>query len=287
MALSPERRNSLQGCLSAFCDIALRKEQIWSPEQLFQLLETWIKSGEKAILPGDFQDQELARFCQHYLSQRLLDYSRHPVPLLIQDAQSHYNNKKVSDIRYGWDMKTGTGRKMAKSSLPPISTAFTVAHANQYISTSGPFRDLIKLLETTSRSHLERLFYQEWLLRYYAEDAPALIPEVHRFSTGKDRCGERSFTYCDDRGFPHKGRVDFLVYNARAGVAAFIELDGHASHKTVEQRQIDAMKRNVCAEAEVPLYVFTYQDIEHSMDSVMKRLDYLFCRSGAETKAHA
>jgi hypothetical protein len=266
----------MRGCLSAFCDDVLRKEAIWSSEQLLQMLGAWVKSGQKAIMPENLADPEVFLFCREYLSGRLSEHERHPVPLVIQDIQSYQGNRKVSDIRYGWDVSGGYGKRIAKSRLPPISSAFTVSHANQYIRMSGPFQRLMDLLESVSTSYLEKLFYREWYNRYYAEDSPALIPEVHRFSTAKDGCGQRAFTYFDDFGRPHRGRIDFFVYNAGAGVAAFIEIDGHASHKTVEQRQIDAMKRNVCAEAGVPLHVFTYRDIEASLDAVMERLDYLF-----------
>lgn len=276
MAIRFDRQQSIRGSLSAFCDDALRRETIWSPEQLLQLLSTWVRPGHTAIEPSDLADPDISSFCLQYFSVRLLDHARHAVPLLIQDVQSYQGNRKVSDIRYGWDVSSGSGKRIAKSRLAPISSAFTVAHANSYIGVSGPFRELPYLLEAVSTSYLERLFHHEWQRRYYADDAPALIPEVHRFSTAKDGCGQRVFTYLDDHGRPHRGRIDFFVYNARAGAAAFIELDGHATHKTVEQRQIDAMKRNVCAEAGVPLHVFTYKDIDTSLDNVFSRLDHLF-----------
>ncbi len=52
-----------------------------------------------------------------------------------------------------------------------------------------------------------------------------------------------------------------------------IELDGHAYHKTVEQRNKDAIKRTVASNNDYMLNVITSQQIEENIEACFRRID--------------
>ncbi|WP_422133969.1 DUF2726 domain-containing protein [Endozoicomonas sp. ALD040] len=267
----------LNGSLSAFCDKAFRTDKIWSSEQL---LEIYIKSRDDsyhAITTSDLANPEIQNFAIKYLQRRLESHTRNEKALLIGSAFSFCGNKKVSDIRYGWRLNTPNGtQRMKKSELPDIEDAFTVNHVNQYIPAMGHYTDIVSLLNGISTSHIEKIFYKAWIERFYSQETPALIPEVHRFSLGNESAYGRSFTYDEHTRNPKKGRMDYLVYNAKQEIVYFIELDGHQTHKTKEQRRIDAIKRNIAAEAGIPTIVLTSQMILDDLENTLKSVEFLF-----------
>ncbi|WP_156358032.1 DUF2726 domain-containing protein [Stenotrophomonas sp. Leaf70] len=267
---------SKDGCLSAFCDAVLRTEKIWSTDQFFEIFKAWVERGPREISVQEIADPQFQAYCKNHLAQRISSRSINQIKLLIQDVRTYQGRDQLADIRFGWDISKGSGRRIKTTALPPLQSAFTVSHVNEYIPHAKHCENLEQLLSLASKSHLEILFYKEWLRRYYSDDAPALIPEVHRFSLAGDSCGQRTFRYEDKNNIGHRGRIDFFVYNAASGKSLFIEIDGHEFHKTVEQRQVDAMKRNVCAEAGVPLKVFTTADIKDDLDGVFRQLDHVF-----------
>lgn len=295
----------INGVLSQHMDAYIRKHKIWTPEQMYEdLMEKKLinhKKGwfgpkrsingvltltsevsERWIVSVDARDFILERFTKKYEKNRKLAKKNGPMEDRIRFGKI-WEDGLYFDINYG--LQKGS-HNYAKTEIVEGSDLipWTIEHVDEQLA--GYDTDLPTVLSKLSTSYIEKNFYKYWLDNYYHDRTqPALIPEF---------CGNRSTFYvkrkndnyymstsdiADNQKFNYsliKGvniRFDFLIINWYKQKKMVIELDGHAYHKTVKQRNKDAIKRTVASNNDYLLNVITSQQIEENIEACFRRID--------------
>lgn len=295
----------INGVLSQHMDAYIRKHKIWTPEQMYEdLMEKKLLNhkkgwfGPKRFIDGVLQSTNevserwlvsecarsfiLERFTKKYEKNKKLAKKKGPMEDRIRFGKK-WNKELYFDINYG--LQKGS-HNYAKTEIVEGSDLipWTIEHVNEQLT--GYDTDLPTVLSELSTSYIEKKFYKYWVDNYYHDKTqPALIPEfcgnrstfyVNRkndnyYMSASDIPGTHKFDFSSIRGV--NIRFDFLIINWYKQKKMVIELDGHAYHKTVEQRNKDAIKRTVASNNDYMLNVITSQQIEENIEACFRRID--------------
>lgn len=290
----------INGVVAKYMDSYVRDHLVWTPEQLcadfvaylkklhsrgcygdYELIDGEIaplhKDGQLWMVSSDANTYLMDKFNRKYEKHKVL--ARKKAPLFDRIRLGYrWDTTKFYDLNYG--LKNGSDYEKAdiveKSTIVP----WTMEHVNQQLK-SKYNTDLGSVLIELSKSEIEINFYDYWLNMYYSNPlAPALIPEV---------CGDRVMYYCSkfrdeyaleslehwpstDEVKRMNIRFDFAIINWHKQKKLLIELDGHEYHKTVEQRNHDAIKRTIAANRGWQLVVITGTQINRNIDACFSNI---------------
>lgn len=286
-------------------DVNIRNKLVWSPDQMYyDFVEkisnniknkkfvyhydknyepTWCSEKiDKWLISLKAKERIYEQINRKYLKDEKIAKNKNPIFEQIRFGFKKLNN--VYEITYG--RKNGQGKLKLKDfdNIPFIP--WTIEHLENELDNIYK-TNLKTCLKTFSTSHLEILFYKYWLNNYYSnKNNPALIPEFcgtnFWFYYKRDNNDKiylvNDVNYSEDYGriFFVNFRFDFLLINSLRNKAIIIELDGFETHKTSEQQIIDSIKRNVSAEINIPIKIFTSNRIKEDIKSCYKEIsDYL------------
>lgn len=305
--LESHNRNYINGKISQYVDAYIRQHKVWTPDQMLESfadkmkslveqgqhticyehgVESWTsKISDKWLLSKEGQTLAYERMTKKYKKDKPIAIANSPIVERVRFGYS-WDNSKSFDIGYG--LKNGYNfigtEELKKYPYKP----WTISHVEQQLQelykTNNP-----SVLNLLSTSPIEQLFYQYWLDNYYSDkDNPALIPEV---------CGFRAkFYYYEykERAYATRGEVpedaeyselhiknfryDFFISNTKKNKIALIEIDGHETHKTKNQRIIDSIKRNEAANLNIPVVVFTGTQIHSDIASCFRSINDLLTK---------
>lgn len=298
----------LNGKISQFMDVYIRKNKVWTAEQM--LSDFYEKISFEIETDVYVPDQKYDYFLT-YENRQILNKKLEVIKWLISENgkifslyrfnQKIIKSKPIADrkspiidkIRFGFkrDEKyyfeinyglKGRYSHIQTSELEKIDyLPWTIEHVNSELKEKYNC-NIFDCLEKLSTSYLEKKFVEYWKQNYVSDSNPAIIPEV---------CGFRSnfyyFTH-NENIYTQKSdiieeitnrvknvnfRYDFLVVNFKQQKIAFIELDGFEHHKTRQQQTIDSIKRNNASKNEVVLFTFTSKRINEDIKSVFNELE--------------
>lgn len=293
VSLDKRNKNYLNGKIAQFMDAYIRQHKVWTPDQMLESLvdkmqenvtkgqftieyeggiEVWISEfSDRWLLSDHGQELALERMNKKYAKDKPIAKANSPIVERVRFGMG-WDETKFYDISFG--LKDGYNfigtEELKKYPFKP----WVVSHVEQQLNDLYD-TNLSEALVSLSTSPIEKTFYKYWLENYYADDSPALIPEV---------CGFRSkFGYLEYKGNVYASypdlppvddpdnikyknfRFDFFISNTKKNKAVFIELDGHEFHKTKPQRIIDSIKRNEAAKLDIPVVVFTGTQIHSNI----------------------
>ena len=302
------QKNFLNGKIAQFIDVYIRKNKVWSAEQIhsdflekvnFEIenkvysvepkYENYITEENKKelekkhsalnwLITENGKYLTLERFNQKLQNTKVIADRKSPI---IDRLSFGFKNdeKLLFEINYG---RSGKFSYLQSKELEKvIVNPWTIKHVTLEL-TEKYNCNIFNCLEKLSTSYLEKKFVEYWKLKYSSDENPALIPEV---------CGLSSkfyyFTYKDnvystkseileeitERIYMSNFRYDFLLVNFKNQKIAFIELDGFEHHKTRKQQTIDSIKRNNASKNKVVLFTFTSKRINEYIESVFNELD--------------
>ncbi len=302
--LKKRDKGHLNGKIAQFMDAYIRQHKVWTPKQMhsdfFEKTESEFKnkwfthetidstikwSSESAIswlITETGRDFVMDRFIKKYNKDRPIADRKSPLVERVRFGIS-WDKTKYFDINFG--LKDGF-HFIETQELENITVfPWTIEHVNNELETKYD-TDLLYCLIQLSTSHLEKLFVEKWIDRFYDNyQYPAIIPEI---------CGFRSkFYYYEFQGEIYTSiheipgnymdnfndikttnfRYDFLIANFKKQNIAFIELDGFEYHKSREQQTIDSIKRNSASKYGISLLTFTSKRIINDIDSVFNELE--------------
>lgn len=302
------QKNFLNGKISQFIDVYIRKNKVWSAEQIhsefLEKINNEINNGDYLIDPK-YEDLITAEnkllLEKKILALNWLITENGKKMTLERFSQKIHNTKIIADrkspiidrVSFGlkWDnnlfYEINYGRKSKYSYLQSkelekvIINPWTIKHVNTELAEKHNC-NIINCLEKLSTSYLENKFVEYWKQNYYSENKPALIPEVcgltskfYYFSYKDNIYSQKSeiLEEVNDRVNIHNFRYDFLIVNFKNQKIAFIELDGFENHKTRTQQTIDSIKRNNASKNKIVLFTFTSKRIKEDIESVFKELE--------------
>lgn len=302
-SLEKRNKNYINGKIAQFMDAYIRQHKVWTPEQM---LDSLVEKMQETILNGHFaaEFEKGVKVWNSELSDRWL-ISDHGQVLAHERMKKKYakdkpvakaNSPIVERVRFGlgWDvtkffdisygLKDGYNFIETEELKNYHYKPWLVSHVEQQLNDLYS-TNLSETLDALSTSPIEKAFYKYWLANYYADNNPALIPEV---------CGFREkFWYLEYKGYVYASypdlppiddplnikrknfRFDFFISNTKKNKAVFIELDGHEHHKTKQQRIIDSIKRNEAAKLNIPVVVFTGTQIQADISTCFSSIDNL------------
>lgn len=137
------------------------------------------------------------------------------------------------------------------------------------------------LLKNLCESPIEEKLARYWIQHYYAEDNPALLPQItgakKKFWVNKDLFGGYKVKGdIDSGGEIAVVRFDFGLINYKKQKKLLLELDGHEGHKSKAQRSKDAVKRKIATKFGWDMLVFTGTQIQNEFDDVIETLEDYF-----------
>jgi hypothetical protein len=295
----------IKGKLSQFLDVQIRNKLVWSPEQMYhdfvEKISNNIKNKkfvyhydknyepiwcsekiDKWLISTNAKKKIFGQIQRKYSKDEKVALSKNPIFEQIRFGFKKLNN--VCEITYG--RKNGKGKLKLKDFENIAFVPWTINHLEKELKNIYS-TNLKVCLETFSTSHLEKLFYKYWLNNYYSnKNNPGLIPEFCGtniwFYYKKDK-NEKIYLVNDENYAENYGRIfyvnfrfDFLLINSIRNKAVIIELDGFESHKSPEQQIIDSIKRNVSAEINIPIKIFTRNRITEEIKGCFEEIsDYL------------
>lgn len=302
------QKNFLNGKISQFIDVYIRKNKVWSAEQIhsefLEKINNEINNGdylidpkyedlitaenklllEKKILALNWLITEngkkmtLERFSQKILNTKIIADRKSPIIDRVSFGLK-WDNNLFYEINYG--RKSKYSYLQSKELEKVIINPWTIKHVNTELAEKHNC-NIINCLEKLSTSYLENKFVEYWKQNYYSENKPALIPEVcgltskfYYFSYKDNIYSQKSeiLEEVNDRVNIHNFRYDFLIVNFKNQKIAFIELDGFENHKTRTQQTIDSIKRNNASKNKIVLFTFTSKRIKEDIESVFKELE--------------
>jgi len=302
------QKNFLNGKIAQFIDVYIRKNKVWSVEQIhtefLEKINSEIKNGDYLIDPKyeDIITLENKQILEKkVLALNWLTTENGKILTLDRFNQKLQNTKIIADrkspiidrVSFGmkWDenlfYEINFGRKSKYSYLQSKElekidiNPWTIKHVNSELAEKYDC-NILNCLEKLSTSYLENKFVEYWKQNYYSENRPALIPEVCGLSskfyyfkykdniyTQKSEILEETTERVNIVNF----RYDFLIVNFKNQKIAFIELDGFENHKTRTQQTIDSIKRNNASKNKIVLFTFTSKRINEDIKSVFKELE--------------
>lgn len=303
------QKNFLNGKISQFMDVYIRKNKVWSSEQIqtffWEKINTEIKNGDYII--NTEHEHLISKENKEILNKKLeainwlntengKKFSLYRFNLKFQNSKIIADRKSpiIDKLCFGlkWNknlfFEINYGRKgkysyLDTKELEKINvTPWTIKHVNLELEEKYNC-NIFNCLELLSTSYLEKRFVQHWKDNYAFEDnIPAIIPEVCGLTSKfyyfmyKDNIYTLKSEILEDITEKIKivnFRYDFLVVNFKNQKIAFIELDGFENHKTRSQQTIDSIKRNNASNNKIVLFTFTSKRIIEDINSVFKELE--------------
>ena len=301
------QKNFLNGKISQFIDVYIRKNKVWSAEQIhtefLEKVNSEIKNGDYLIDPKyeSLVSEENKQIVEKKIvALKWLTTENGKILTLERFNQKIQNTKIIADrkspivdrVTFGlkWDEKLffeiNYGRKgkysyLKSKELEMIDVIpWTIKHLNLELIEKYNC-NILDCLEKLSTSYLETKFVEYWKQNYYFEEKPAIIPEVCGLSsrfyyfTHKDNIYSQKSEILEEiteRVNIVNFRYDFLIVNFKTQKIAFIELDGFENHKTRKQQTIDSIKRNNASKNKIVLFTFTSKRINEDIKSVFNEL---------------
>lgn len=299
--LDQKNKYYANGKIAQFIDAYIRQHKVWTPEQMLESfvekLEAILKSGEfnrhyeggKEVWTSEIADSwlisasgkafALGRMEKKYEKDKPVARANSPIVERVRLGY-RWNESKFFDIAYG--LKHGFNFVETEELKKYPHRPWVVDHVDQQLQDLYE-TNLPSVLEALSTSPIEKMFYEHWVNNFYnSGESPALIPEVCGFRAKFYYHEYKGLAYAEYKDLPpvddpanvktKNFRFDFFVSNTKKRKAAFIELDGHESHKTKPQRIIDSIKRNTAASLGIPVVVFTgtqlHADLAACFDSI-------------------
>ncbi|MFA8451817.1 MAG: hypothetical protein ACEPOW_14070 [Bacteroidales bacterium] len=299
--LSTKNKNYINGKIAYLIDDFIRKNRVWSEEQIFEnvikTISKILESGQHKVYYDKSWDSKDADSWMLTIEGKILIKNR------VESKLKNYKTiaEKISPIlervKFGFkkvehlDFEISYGRKygiarMSKNELNNLKAKpWTVEHfENQLIQNYNV--NLNQLYANLCTSHLEILFKDYWIKNFYSKKSnPVLIPEFAgpgwRFYYKKDQNGNIYRNEEDTSKVPSRVRsvnfrFDFLILNSLKNKGIIIELDGFNYHKEKNDQIKDSIKRNVAAEIGLPIKVFTSDRIIDDIDNCFLEIsDYM------------
>lgn len=307
-SLEKGQKSFLNGKVSQFMDVYIRKNKVWTAEQIqadfCEQISMNIEKGD--YLPDPKYDEYLTHENKILQNEKLgaikwLTTENGKVFSLNRFNQKILKNKPIADrkspivdkIRFGFKrgencfFDINYGRKgrfsyVQTSELEKIKyLPWTIEHVNSELNEKYNC-NIFDCLEKLSTSYLEKQFVEYWKRNFASDNHPALIPEVCGFKSDfyyflyNQNIYAQKSQIIEEVTSPVKPvnfRYDFLVVNFRNQKIAFIELDGFEFHKTRQQQTIDSIKRNNASKDKVVLFTFTSKRINDDIKSVFDELE--------------
>lgn len=300
-SLPPAQKRHVNGVLAKFMDRYIRTHLIWTPEQMYQAFYDemvsqhragwygrqeyrdgrWVslyREGSEWLTTSDALPYIMEKFTTKYEKNKKLARKKSP---LIERARFglRWDEGRFYDINWGLK-EMGSFEKMDVVESW-MAIPWSIAHVEEELAKkyAVTLRDVLQQL---CRSPIERVFYEEWLGRYYEQrQNPALMPEF---------CGTRQLFYCyeDAEGryaleqTPETRainvRYDFGLVNYEKQKMLLLELDGQEYHKTKDQRLNDAVKRALATNNGWQLNVITGTQVNRDIDGVFRMMEDYFSR---------
>ena len=302
------QKNFLNGKIAQFIDVYIRKNKVWSVEQIhtefLEKINSEIKNGdylidpkyeniitlenkqilEKKLLALNWLTTEngkvltLERFNQKLQNTKIIAERKSPIIDRVSFGLK-WDENLFYEINYGRKSKYSylQSKELEKVDINP----WTIKHVNSELAEKYDC-NILNCLDKLSTSYLENKFVEYWKQNYYSENKPALIPEVCGLSskfyyfkykdniyTQKSEILEETTERVNIVNF----RYDFLIVNFKNQKIAFIELDGFENHKTRTQQTIDSIKRNNASKNKIVLFTFTSRRINEDIKSVFNELE--------------
>ena len=302
------QKNFLNGKIAQFIDVYIRKNKVWSVEQIhtefLEKINSEIKNGdylidpkyeniitlenkqilEKKLLALNWLTTEngkvltLERFNQKLQNTKIIAERKSPIIDRVSFGLK-WDENLFYEINYGRKSKYSylQSKELEKVDINP----WTIKHVNSELAEKYDC-NILNCLDKLSTSYLENKFVEYWKQNYYSENKPALIPEVCGLSskfyyfkykdniyTQKSEILEETTERVNIVNF----RYDFLIVNFKNQKIAFIELDGFENHKTRTQQTIDSIKRNNASKNKIVLFTFTSRRINKDIKSVFNELE--------------
>lgn len=302
------QKNFISGKISQFTDVYLRKNKVWTPNQILSdfvdkiqqnITENYYVTEEKYrkyLTDKNIIDEQLTLEAIHWLltengnvhslNKFSEKYNKH---IKIADERSpliqrvrfglKWENNLFFDVNFG--LKSGYEHIAIEELENILYKPWTIEHVNNQLLQNYN-TNLLDCLESLSTSYLERKFVNYWKRKFYFPENSALIPEV---------CGLRKKFYYykyADKIYSSKSeilspitsqieeinfRYDFLIANFKKQKIAFIELDGFEYHKSNERQIIDSIKRNTATKLNIPIFTFTSNKVNENIDAIFQDIE--------------
>ncbi|EOU2126220.1 hypothetical protein C4D39_03275 [Clostridium perfringens] len=298
--LEKKQQNHINGVLAKYMDQYIRNHLVWTPEQMYSEFMDMIterhnngnyggiyyingkevcifKEGEIWLVSDEGKKLIKERFAKKYNKNKKLASKKSPLMERVRFG-FNWDKERYFDINYGLKGGYNFQKMDLVENLEVIP--WSIEHVEDELEKkyNGSLKDVLKKL---SNSPIEKMFYEEWIRRYYKhKEKPALIPEF---------CGGRKKFYCckDDKGnynlnrtsFYDKAvnvRFDFAVINFKKQKKLLIELDGHDYHKSKDQRINDSIKRTIATNNGWQMNVITGSQIYRDINEVFNSMREFF-----------
>lgn len=299
--ISDENRNYINGRLAYLIDDFIRKNKVWSEQQIYekviQEISELVKKGlHKIYYNTNWTSKEAdnwllstegkmlihERIAPKYKTQKKIADRISPI---LERVRFGFKNVENKDFEISYGRKNGISR-MSKDELLKLNfTPWSIKHFENQLFSKYKIK-LPVLLDTLCESFLEKRFKDYWLKNFYGKETnPALIPEFaglgYRFYYKKDEEGNIYRNEDDTLKIPSRVRssnfrFDFLLINSFKSKAVILELDSFAFHKEKNDQIRDSIKRNAAAEIGIPIVVFTSDRIKNDIKGCFDEIkDYL------------
>ncbi len=245
-----KEKQTINGKISQFMDVYIRKNQVWFPEDMFRdflqdishqhLSGYWysgtdpvrtaiIKNSLQWILSVAGQDHVLGKIKAKHAKDTDIAIRQNPITERVRFGDWPDNH---FDIGYG--LKGRGSERMKIEELRELNvTPWTVDHINHGLK-SKYGKDLKQIYRKFPFGHLEIDFFSHWFSNYYDTDKPALIPKVNAlrgqfgYITYKGEIYQNSREigeewYLTDFRF-ERYKYDFMLINIEKKVACFIDI---------------------------------------------------------------
>jgi hypothetical protein len=302
------QKSFLNGKVSQFMDVYIRKNKVWTAEQMqSDFNEKILLEIENGVYEPDPKYDDLLTFENRKLLSGKLEATKWLttengiVFSLNKFNEKLKKHKPIADrkspivekIRFGHKREEncffeinyglkGRYSYVQTSELEKLNyLPWTIEHVNSELKAKYNC-NIYDCLENLSNSFLEKKFVEYWKQNYASENNPAIIPEVSGFKSNFYYFAHNENIYTlkseileeiTSRIKMINFRYDFLVVNFAKQKIAFIELDGFEYHKTRQQQTIDSIKRNNASKNKVVLFNFTSKRINEDIKSVFNELE--------------
>lgn len=300
--LLKKEQNHLNGKIGKYMDDFIRRNQLWTPKQMFEQFmlqieneiihedytifnpnkpdELSMKKAVNWLTTRDGEELVIKRMTKKF--EKDIDVVDQKKPMIERVSfGKRWSPDEFYTINFG--LKTGVGYIPMEEFKNLRDIPWTVEFINNELSKYN--KTLTDVLTQLCESPLEKIFSDFWLKNICKNDSPALIPEV---------CGfRRLFYYYEFKGenyrtrqeIPrqnqdkwssvksHNFRYDFALINYKRQKIGFIELDGFEYHKSRPAQTKDSIKRNHAMRINCNLFNFTSKRINDDIESVFNEIE--------------
>jgi len=289
--LLPQVKRSLNGKLSQYMDVYIRKHKVWTPEQMckdfqkeindelekgwFQIIDDVerkkiIECSLSWLLSSNGQQHTLEKMTNKYDKDYDIAIRESPITERVRFGKwPDY----LFDISYGLKGEAGYNRMTTVELRSLKYTAWTIEHVESVLKSKYNL-NLEDIFKRVLINQYETDLFNYWLRNYYSAKTPALIPNIKslksRFYYFEYRGNlyssyeEIGVNYCDSEVNSIAFSYNFMIINVPQKKSIFIDI---ASESTSEGgSMIIKVKQLIAKRNGFDYTVFDYTQIKKSLD---------------------